>query len=544
MKILFLSFSNTFKHVFLLFPLQFICLNILTAQHHVILIIADDLGTDYCGFYPDYSDTVAMPNIRSLLGNGVLFEQAMSNPVCSSTRSGIFTGRYSFRTGVGNIVGGTGGSNPLDTAEMCIPKILHLTDTSINKAQIGKWHLQLGQLPNLLNPNRMGYDHYAGNFSGMLTSYTNWTKITDGATSTCTNYATSEMTNDAITWLKSQDSDQSSFLWLAYNAPHTPYHLPPTELITSNGLSGTMGDINTHPVPYFKASLEALDHEIGRLFDSLRVMNQFDNTDFIFIGDNGNATRVAQIEDTLRAKGTVYEYGVHVPMIISGPSVIEPGRSTNALVNTADLFATINELMGVTNWQQYIPLDKPVDSKSILPILQNQADSIRAWTFAEIFKLEPDSIDGKTMRNRNYKLLRFDYGAEEFYKINNDPEELSNLLLTPLSAEAQWNYNFLCNEMNTLIGSGPNCPGILGILPNKNTLNNSVFPNPSNGNFTIKSEMDCFAKLISMQGELIKVLQLIKGDNTFDFSELKNGMYVLTTNNGQSINLSITNHQN
>ncbi|MBI3236023.1 MAG: sulfatase-like hydrolase/transferase, partial [Bacteroidetes bacterium] len=86
------------------------------AQRNVILIIADDLGTDYLGCYEDHADTVDIPNIRSLLKRGVRFKNAMSNPVCSSTRTGILTGRYSFRTGVGNIVGGTGGSGQLDTS--------------------------------------------------------------------------------------------------------------------------------------------------------------------------------------------------------------------------------------------------------------------------------------------------------------------------------------------------------------------------------------------------------------------------------------------
>lgn len=506
----------------------------LSAQKRVILIIADDLGTDYCGFYPEHSDTVALPNIRSLLSKGVLFEQAMSNPVCSSTRSGIFTGRYSFRTGVGNVVGGTGGSNPLDTSEMCIPKILHLADTSINKAQIGKWHLQLGQTANLLNPNRMGYDHYAGNFSGALNSYSNWTKITDGITSTCTNYATTEMTNDAISWLQAQEPSESSFLWLAYNAPHTPYHLPPADLITSTGLSGATGDINSHPVPYFKASLEALDHEIGRLFDSLRVLNQFDNTDFIFIGDNGNATRVAQIADTSKAKGTVYEYGVHVPMIISGPSVISPGRNSEALVNTTDLFATINELMGITNWLQFIPSNKPVDSKSLLPILRNENDSIRPWSFTELFKLTPDSADGKAIRNKEYKLIRFDYGAEELFQLSLDPLEENNLLSAGPSEEAQWNYDYLCHALYQLLESGTDCP-IIDEIPELITQKTFSFsPNPATNELTIYSENALQIKCIAMDGKSAFIMRLSKGNNTISTVHLTNGMYFLVDENGHA----------
>jgi hypothetical protein len=58
--------------------------------------IADDLGSDYCGFYEDHGDTVKLPNVRRLLSRGVRFRNAWSNPLCSSTRASILTGRHAF----------------------------------------------------------------------------------------------------------------------------------------------------------------------------------------------------------------------------------------------------------------------------------------------------------------------------------------------------------------------------------------------------------------------------------------------------------------
>lgn len=112
------------------------------AQRNTVLIIADDLSPDYFGFYEIHGDTVAVPNIRKLLGKGVRFKNLMSNPVCSPTRATLLTGRYSFRTGVGGVVGGIGGSNPIDTAEISIPKLLKAYNPSISKGNIGKWHLK------------------------------------------------------------------------------------------------------------------------------------------------------------------------------------------------------------------------------------------------------------------------------------------------------------------------------------------------------------------------------------------------------------------
>ena len=88
--------------------------------------LRNNLGTDYFGFYEDRKDTVSVPNNRKLLSKGIRFTNAVSNPVCSATRAAIFTGRYGFRRGVGNIVGGNVGSDSLDTAEVTIPSVLKM----------------------------------------------------------------------------------------------------------------------------------------------------------------------------------------------------------------------------------------------------------------------------------------------------------------------------------------------------------------------------------------------------------------------------------
>ena len=423
-----------------------------TAQRNVVLIIADDLSTDYCGFYENNLDTVNLPNVRRLLNKGVRFSNAMSNPVCSPTRAGVLTGRFSFRTGVGNFIGANN-ETPLDTAEITIPELLNIYQPGIVKsAVIGKWHLQQPTpATNLLNPVLMGFNHTEGGFGGAVPSYTNWTKYTNGLAANCTTYATTELINNAVSWIRAQ-GNSPFFMWLAVNAPHIPYHLPPLNLHSYQNLTGTKADINLNPKPYFKASLEALDTELGRMFDSLIVLNKFDSTDFIFISDNGNFRKVVQSGDSLKAKSTIYQSGIKIPFIISGPSVVNPGRVSNALVNTQDIFATVLEIFGDSSWQNQIPLTKPVDSKSILPILKNQNDSIKPWSFTEIFKTLTDSNDGKTIRNLEYKLLRFDDGREEFYNLLVDQNELNNLLNTSLSPVDSANYFSLCQELTTLLG--------------------------------------------------------------------------------------------
>lgn len=494
------------------------------SQRNVILIIADDLGSDYCGFYENYLDTCKLPNVRRLLARGVRFRNAWSNPLCSPTRAGILTGRYSFRTGVGNAIGGNG-SAVLDTAEITIPKLLNrYAPNGIAKANIGKWHLQ-APMPNtnLVFPNLMGYDHYEGNFSGMVNSFTSWTKVKNGVAGNVTTYATTETANNAISWIKIQQN-KPFFLWLAFNAPHTPHHLPPAGLHSYTNLSGTAADIAANPKSYFKASVEALDHEIGRLFDSLQTLNLWNNTDIIFIGDNGDEATTAQNRGG--AKGSVYQEGISVPFIISGPSVVSPNRASDALVNTTDLFATILELFGHSNWASQIPANKPVDSKSILPILKNQAIDIRSWAFTEVFKNPTVAGDGKAMRNKTYKLLDFDNGTQQFYRIGVDPTEDTDLLKSTLNAEALSNYNYLCTEMTNLLGKSGFCSLT---TPTKDVgasaENLRIYPNPVTDYLNVEHAQG--NESYRVLNGLGQVLYAGNGVQRQNFSGLSSGVYYL-----------------
>ena len=187
------------KKIFLLLCLLCAVLSPAVAQQNIILLIADDLGTDYCGFSKDARDTARMPNIRSLLSRGVRFDNAWANPNCSPTRAGMLTGRYSFRTGVGTAISGPGYAQ-LDTAEVTLGKLLKkAAPIPYATANIGKWHLNQQTQQSLAYPNYMGYDYYAGNFLGEITSYTNWKKVTNGTGPvTVTTYATTDAVNDAI----------------------------------------------------------------------------------------------------------------------------------------------------------------------------------------------------------------------------------------------------------------------------------------------------------------------------------------------------------
>ena len=497
------------------------------SQRNVVLIIADDLGKDYCDIYSDHGPSVVnLTNVRRLLTRGVVFNNAWSNPLCSPTRAGILTGRYSFRTGVGDVVDGS--NTKLSLNETIIPKMLNLySPNGISKACIGKWHVTSSAPAGYNYPITMGYDHYEGNLSGALgqpgqlaIGYNNWTKITNGVSSNCTNYATTENVNNAISYINSQPATKPFYLHLAFNAPHTPYHLPPANLIANTSLSGLQADITANPVPYFQAMVEARDKEIGRFFDYLVSSGKWNTTDIIFIGDNGDDPLVAQSSPS---KGSLYQAGVTVPFIISGPDVVNPNRTSNALVNTADIFATILELFGDANWRTRIPTTT-VDSKSLMPILLNQATTVRPWAFTEVFKLTPTSGDGKTIRNADYKLIKFDNGTEKFFNLTNSPLETAarDLLTGTLTTTQITNYNYLCTEMTNLVGGTSFC-NALGVNNVETQIN--VSPNPFHNFISIKSGSgNENYKLYSNLGQLIYDGTAIENQ---DFSSLANGIYFL-----------------
>jgi arylsulfatase B len=513
------------KNIFVLL-LFILSIGISTAQRNVVLIIADDLGSNWCGFQDNKVDTVNMPNVRKLLSRGVRFSNAWANPVCSPTRAGMLTGRYSFRTGVGNVVTNT---MQLDTAEITIPKLLKNANapTKYAVANVGKWHLQAAMPANYNNPSKMGWDYYAGVFTGLpMTTYTNWAKVTNGVASNSTNYCTAETATDAINWL-TQQGNKPFFLWLAFNAPHSPFHLPPDSLILNKTLSGTAADIQNNPKAYFKVMAEAMDNRMGKVLDWLEANNKMDNTDIIFIGDNGNAPRTTQGTIATRAKSTVYQEGIHVPFIISGPSVVNQGRVSAALVNVQDLFATILELAGFTNWPTQISATKPVDSKSLVPILKNTATEARPWAYSEVFDQSVTSANNtRAIRNATYKLMYFDSSkVQEFYNLATDPDERTNLLNRTLTAIELTNYNYLCTEMGTLLGKTICNPKVDTKVVTEWT-KPTIAPNPAKNSISVgfADALPFDFQIMSIDSKVIK-----KGISTkdIDVSDLPNGLFLL-----------------
>ena len=401
-----------------------------SAKNNILLIILDDVGLDATIGYNVGSQKPNMPNLQNLISSGVKFNNVWSNPVCSPTRSTILTGKYGFRTSVLNV------DNKLSTSENSLHKYL-TQNTNYSSALIGKWHLS-GSPADHNHPNNLGIDYYSGMIGGGIKNYSNWNFSENGSNSNTTQYSTTKLTNEAINWINKQDSQW--FMWLAYNAPHTPFHLPPIDLHNQGQLPTDQASIDSNPLPYYLAMIEAVDSEMGRLFESINA-EELRNTTIIFVGDNGTPNQVVQQYNRNRAKGSLYRGGINVPMVISGNQVKRFNQDENALINTTDLFATITELCGINNQNIH-------DSKSFVSLLTSNFNSnSRDYIYSEI------GNENYTIRNSTHKYIRFENGNEALFNLNNNPFEFPNLLNAnqlPLSELNNLNKNELINMVEKI----------------------------------------------------------------------------------------------
>lgn len=404
---------------------------------NILLIIADDYGAEAASLYPQVSGETGqapVPNIEALAQNGLVFDNAWASPVCSPTRGTIVSGLYGYRTGVTTV------GNVLPTSTVTLfDRITADSPVPYEQALFGKYHLGGGsidprpggsfpQAPSILQHVRdLGITTYRGILGGGLTDYFNWTTFDiNGPALANTTYATTALTDYAIDFIHQHETtkpDEPWFVYQAYNGPHaanggnSPYQVPPRELhhIDLSSVGNPAPGTYTTSVPVYKANIQALDTEVGRLLREVDL----DDTVVIFIGDNGVPDPVKDKNGGLRAaKGSAYEGGVRVPLVVAGAGVTRRGREDELFVTT-DIYATILSLAGV-------PVNHVNNSYSITPLLSDEAASSgRTHSFTET----SNGTNNRTyaVKDRRFKLLSTTTRQYELYDLVADPLEKTNL---------------------------------------------------------------------------------------------------------------------
>jgi arylsulfatase A-like enzyme len=396
-------------------------------QPNILFIISDDQGLDASAQYAFSEDLPETPSLNSLAEQGLTFDNMWVTPACSTTRSTIITGKYGVNSGVESLPAN------LSTEHQILQQyLLNNSETeNYQSAVFGKWHL--GSANDQTHPNDIGVDHYAGNLSN-LDDYYDWSLTINGVEENSTVYHSTKVTDLAINWVNDQTSPW--FAWVAYSAPHSPFHLPPEDLHNRN-LPGDETDINNNKREYYLAAIEAMDTEIGRLLNSLDedVRN---NTVIIFLGDNGTPSGVIDMSvyDRSHAKGSLYQGGIATPFIVSGQGVTRINERESALITATDLYATIAEIAGNTG-------SKVHDSQSFAELLTDTNSVSRDFIYTAY---QSENVSGWTTRTDDLKLIEFEDGTQELYSLANGFEEVDNLLPT--------NDSTLLEQVDSLISFG------------------------------------------------------------------------------------------
>ncbi|MEM8526922.1 MAG: sulfatase-like hydrolase/transferase [Bacteroidota bacterium] len=369
-------------------------------QPNILIIIADDMGVDVTNGYQNSDNLAVTPNLDALRQNGLTFQNAWATPQCTPTRAAMLTGKYANKTGVFSP------RNNLSTDHTSIFQALseNISDAYAN-AVIGKWHV--GQNNNLDHPAELGVQYFDGFLASNVDDYFDWTKTTNGVNSTENTYATTYLTNSALDWINQQEKPW--LLWLAQGAPHSPQHTPPDDLFHTKPADSREQQ--------YTAMIEAMDTEIGRLLNSMPE-EELENTIIFFLGDNGTPSAFLQNAPRGRGKRSLYQGGLHVPLIVSGKAVTRNGEE-DALVNTLDIYATVLELAG-------IDLEGGIhNSFSFKDLLSNESAVSSKFNFTEGFT--GDSL-GWAIRDNRYKLITYEDGRQQFYDLTNDPFETDDLI--------------------------------------------------------------------------------------------------------------------
>lgn len=403
------------------------------ARPNIVLILADDLGYGDVS-YMGHADDIQTPHIDALAARGVRLDRFYANcPVCSPTRAALLTGRYPDLVGVPGVIRQNAEDNwgHLHPDAPLISSALR--DAGYHTALVGKWHLGY-EPPN--TPNARGFDHFHGFLGDMMDDYfnhrrggVNWMRHNADEIDP-PGHATDLFSRWACDYIQEQaQQDEPFFLFLSYNAPHTPIQ-PPDDWLArvrerEPGITGRRAKL--------VALIEHMDDGIGQVLEALDAAGIADDTLIIFTSDNGGQLNVDANNGPLRAgKGTLYEGGLRVPFVACWPGRITPGTTSHADAMTLDLFPTLCEAAGVE------PADN-LDGRSMLALLTtdpeaaSDPDPEADWPERDLFWVRREGgpyigQEVRAVRRGPWKLLQNTPTAPfELYNLDDDPLETTNL---------------------------------------------------------------------------------------------------------------------
>lgn len=387
-----------------------------TKRPNILLILADDLGI---GDLSCYGGTdVRTPHLDALAKSGMRFTNFYANcTVCSPTRASLMTGCYPDRVGVPGVIR-TMPANSwgyLSPRATLLPQMLK--PAGYDSTIVGKWHLGLSA-PN--TPTERGFDHFRGFLGDMMDDYethrrhgNNYMRR-DRQEIDPKGHATDLFTDWTIETI---DQKKQFFIYLAYNAPHTPIQPPADWLKKVRARQPEMTEKRAKLV----ALVEHMDDGIGRIMARLKANGQMENTVVVFTSDNGGQLDAGGTAGTWRGgKQDMYEGGLRVPMMVSWPGTVSSGTTSEAIGLTMDLYSTLGAIAGVK-----APAD--VDGLSLLPVWRGETAETPARDLVWMRREGGGPYQGRdyyAFRRGDWKLLQnTPFEPYRLYNLREDPRE-------------------------------------------------------------------------------------------------------------------------
>jgi arylsulfatase A-like enzyme len=406
---------------------------------NVVFILIDDMGwTDLSCYGSTFYRT---PNIDRLAKEGMRFTNAYAAcPVCSPTRASILTGKYPARLHITDWIPGLVPPG-MAMREPEWTKQLPLEETTIAEAlkarsyrtgAIGKWHLGGRDY----YPEKQGFDKNVGGTSEpqppkYFAPY-NIETLPEGPAG---EYLTDRLATESLRFLD-ETGKQPFFLYLAHFAVHMPIQAK-KDLTEAYEDRIRPGQSQSHPV--YAAMVQSVDESVGALLRHLEQSGVADRTVVIFTSDNGGVIKpqhITSMEPLRGEKGTLWEGGIRVPLIVKWPGIARPGSVCDVPVSSPDYFPTIAEIAGAR-----LP-EGGLDGTSIVPLLRGSRSLKRDtlyWHYPHynlhqaLVPLRPSGA----IRKGDFKLIeQYEDGSLELYNLRSDIGERFNLAYShPQKAE-------------------------------------------------------------------------------------------------------------
>src|SRR4051812_28268740 len=397
------------------------------AKPNFVLILADDLGwTDLACYGSKLYET---PNVDQLARDGVKFTQNYSAcTVCSPTRAALLTGKYPARLHITDWIPGEMPDNP----KLIVPdwtKYLPLDETTManvfqkagyTTASLGKWHLGGEQY----YPDKHGFDFFvAGTDQPNTKHYFSPYHIPTLPDGPKGEYVTDRLTDEAIRFID-KNKDKPFFVYLPHFAVHLPLQAK-QKLIAKYQAKIKPGDAQSNAT--YAAMIDSLDQSVGRIRRELKKLGIADHTIVVFASDNGGRVPTTSNLPLRVGKGSCYEGGTRVPLIIDWPGVTKPDTVCDTPVISMDLFPTFMEIAGLRDGAK-----TALDGVSLVPILRNSGDLNRDELFWHYPHYQHYQKGGTTpysaIRKGDFKLIEFLADMRvELYNLKDDIGEQHDL---------------------------------------------------------------------------------------------------------------------